>query len=63
MAPTDVLRRRNALWQTLRTEPPGTPAFEAALAALCALTGWSVRRVLAGLGLPDDRPAPEVDHA
>ncbi len=49
---TARLRRRNALWQRLRLEPPGTPAFEDALRALMDLTGWDRPRLLAGLGLP-----------
>ncbi|GHF34107.1 hypothetical protein HNQ07_000177 [Deinococcus metalli] len=55
------LRRRNALWQRLRTEVPGSPAFEDAARELSELTGWPRARVLAGLGLtgPDAAPAPE----
>ncbi|WP_412028665.1 hypothetical protein [Deinococcus yunweiensis] len=62
MPDPDVLRRRNALWQILRTETPGTPAFDAAFVALCDLTGWSARRVLAGLGVPDDRPSQVAER-
>ncbi|GAA0504521.1 hypothetical protein [Deinococcus depolymerans] len=55
----DWLRRRNALWQRLRALPPtpDTPEFEAAVAALSALTGWDRARILAGLGLPPGTPA------
>lgn len=58
MLPQVDLRRRNALWQRLRALDPGTPAFEEAVAALSALTGWNRARVLAALGLSEsDVPA------
>ena len=47
------LRRRNALWQQLRQDEPGTPAFEQRLSQLADLTGWSRERILAGLGLSE----------
>ncbi|GGL10315.1 hypothetical protein [Deinococcus radiotolerans] len=47
---TGQLRRRNALWQQLRTQAPGTPHFEATLNDLSTLTGWERPRILAGLG-------------
>ena len=46
----DYLRRRNALWQQLRQDNPGTPAFEQRLTQLAELTHWSRERILAGLG-------------
>ncbi|MEF2276795.1 hypothetical protein V3W47_00700 [Deinococcus sp. YIM 134068] len=51
MPPRDFLTRRNALWAQLRSLPPGSPKFEAALAELSALIGWDRERVLGGLGL------------
>ncbi|WP_420594518.1 hypothetical protein [Deinococcus sp.] len=50
------LEARNALWRTLRQHMPGEPeadaaAFDTALQALAALTGWNRARILAGLGL------------
>ncbi|MXV18868.1 hypothetical protein [Deinococcus xianganensis] len=62
---TDRLRRRNALWQQLRTTDPDAAGFEEALARLADLTGWDRARILAGLGLDGparaatDRPAPD----
>lgn len=47
------LERRNALWRELRTLPPGSPEFEAALNELRALIGWDRAQVLSGLGLPE----------
>ncbi len=47
------LRRRNALWQQLRQDEPGTPASEQSLLQLAELTGWSRERILAGLGLSE----------
>ena len=49
----DYLRRRNALWQQLRQDKPGTPAFEQHLTQLAELTRWSRERILAGLGLSE----------
>ena len=49
----DFLRRRNALWQQLRQDEPGTPAFEQRLIQLADLTRWSRERILAGLGLSE----------
>lgn len=63
MPPTpDFLRRRNALWQALRTlsaQGDRGPEFEARLAELGALTGWDRARLLAGLGEPADPTPPE----
>lgn len=51
MPSRDFLTRRNGLWARLRALQPGTPDFEATLAELSALIGWSRERVVAGLGL------------
>ena len=54
----DVLRRRNALWASLRSLPPGSTDFEAVLGELAGLIGWDRPRILAGLGLSEqDVPA------
>lgn len=62
---TTVLRRRNALWLTLRRAEQGSAEFEAALAQLSGLIGWDRERVLAGLGLDhgdvDDRSGQHDD--
>jgi hypothetical protein len=52
----EFLRRRNALWLTLRLTDEGTPEFEAALNELSGLIGWDRERVLAGLGLQQSEP-------
>ena len=49
----DFLRRRNALWQQLRQDEPGTPDFEQHLYQLAELTRWNRERILAGLGLTE----------
>lgn len=55
------LRRRNALWRTLRGNTPGSPEFGAALRDLSALTGWDHPRLLAGLGLdPAELAGPDT---
>ncbi|GGR98151.1 hypothetical protein GCM10008960_25980 [Deinococcus sedimenti] len=53
-AQTERLRRRNDLWQQLRTTEPGSVTFERTLTELGTLTGWERRRILAGLGLQED---------
>ena len=54
----EFLRRRNALWATLRSLPPGSPEFGAAVLELSALIGWDRARVLAGLGLRESDVVP-----
>jgi len=58
MPSRDFLERRNALWARLRNLPPSTPDFEATLADLAALTGWTRGQVLAGLGLTEAEAPP-----
>lgn len=58
MPSRDFLKQRNALWRQLRTQTPGTPGFEATLADLAALTGWTRAQLLAGLGLTDAEAPP-----
>lgn len=60
MSTVERLKRRNELWRQLRAAAPDTPGFEATLADLRALTGWTRAQVLAGLGF---RPADVPDHA
>jgi hypothetical protein len=53
----DFLRRRNALWQKLRSLERDDPEFEATARELEALTRLTRGQVLAGLGFETTRSA------
>ena len=56
----EFLRRRNALWKSLRSLPPQSPEFGEVLRELSALTGSDRARILAGLGHEGALTEPEA---